>query len=123
MSKKVLVVDDSTMMRMVVKEAIEDLNDVETVEATNGYEAFKSLPQHSFDMIILDLNMPEINGWEVLRFVKSHQFYKHIPIIIISTDHKDADVRTGLALGANKYFTKPFEMEQLKETVSELLRV
>ncbi len=121
MSKKVLVVDDSTIMRSLVVSAIEELEGVETVEAANGSEALKTLPQHKFDLIITDINMPEINGLEIVHFVKTHQLYKTIPTIIISTDHGDAEVKKGLSLGANRYFIKPFQMDELKEVVSEFL--
>jgi two-component system chemotaxis response regulator CheY len=123
LSKKVLVVDDSTIMRSLVVSAIEEIDGVETVEAANGSEALKTLPQHKFDLIITDINMPEINGLEIVHFVKSHQFYKTIPTIIISTDHGDAEVKKGLALGANRYFIKPFQMDELKEVVSEFLGI
>lgn len=121
MSKKILVVDDSAIMRSLVVSALEEISGVETVEACNGYEALKVLPQHPFDMIITDINMPEINGLEIVHFVKSNETYKKIPTVIISTDHGEADVKKGLALGANRYFVKPFEMERLKDTVLELL--
>ncbi len=121
MNKKILVVDDSAIMRSLVVSALEEIDGVETVEACNGYEALKALPQHTFDMIITDINMPEINGLEIVHFVKSNESYKKIPTIIISTDHGEAEVKKGLSLGANRYFIKPFEMERLKETVVEFL--
>ncbi|MEK7286022.1 MAG: response regulator [Nitrospirota bacterium] len=123
MSKKILVVDDSAIMRSLVVSAIEELNGVETVEAGNGYEALKLLPQHTFDMIITDINMPEINGLEIVHFVKSSEIYKKIPTVIISTDHGEAEVKKGLALGANRYFIKPFDMEQLKDAVKDFLKI
>ena len=123
MSKKVLVIDDSSIMRSLVVSAIEELRDVETVEACNGSEALKALPHHTFDLIITDINMPEINGLEVVHFVKNHEFYKKIPTIIISTDHGEEDVKKGLALGANHYFIKPFEMDSLKDVVCGFLKI
>jgi two-component system chemotaxis response regulator CheY len=116
MAKKVLVVEDSAVMRSLVTSSLEELMDVETVEACNGLEAFKALPRDRFDLIVLDLNMPEINGWEVLRFVKQSELYKNIPVIIVSTDHGNANMEKGLSLGASFYFIKPVEMERLKET-------
>ncbi len=123
MNKKILVVDDSAIMRSLVVSAIEEIAGVETVEASNGYEALKVLPQHTFDMIITDINMPEINGLEIVHFVKNNENYKKIPTVIISTDHGEAEVKKGLALGANRYFIKPFDMEQLKDTVKEFLKI
>ncbi len=123
MSKKILVVDDSAIMRSLVVSALEELKGVETVEAANGYEALKALPQHTFDMIITDINMPEINGLEIVHFVKSNELYKKIPTIIISTDHGEEEVKKGLSLGANRYFIKPFGMDRLQDTVREFLNI
>ncbi len=123
MNKKILVVDDSAIMRSLVVSALEELNCVETVEAANGYEALKALPQHTFDMVITDINMPEINGLEIVHFIKNNELYKKIPTIIISTDHGEEEVKKGLSLGANRYFIKPFEMERLQSTVREFLNI
>jgi two-component system chemotaxis response regulator CheY len=122
MSKKVMIADDSASMRSFVTGSLLDL-DVETIEVCNGYEALKVLPQHRFDLIILDINMPEMNGLEVLRFVKNHESYKKIHAIVISTDHNKADVKMGLVLGADRYLTKPFEIERLKDTICEVLSI
>ena len=121
MSKKILVVDDSPATRAFLVSALEEIDGVEIVEAGNGYEALKALPQNAFNAIITDINMPEMNGLELVRFVKSNDMYKKIPIFIISTDHREADVKKGLSLGADWYFVKPIEMEQLKNTIEVFL--
>ena len=110
-------------MRSLVISAIAGLQGVETVEAANGAEALKALPHHTFDLMIIDINMPAINGLEFIHFVKHHEFYKKIPIIIISTDRGKEDVERALALGANRYFKKPFEIGDLKEAIFEFLKV
>ena len=121
MTRKVLVVEDSAIMRSIVISSLQELEGVETVEASNGLEAFRALPHDRFDLIVLDLNMPEINGWEVLRFVKQSELYKNIPVIIVSTDHGKANTEKGIALGATCYFVKPVEMERLKEAAWQCL--
>lgn len=123
MSKKILIVDDSATMRSMLVSIIEEIKDVQPIEAANGFEALKALPQQSFDLIITDINMPEINGLEIVHFVKNNPTYQKIPLIIISTEHGQADVKKGLALGAQKYITKPFDPDQLKSTVKELLNL
>lgn len=123
MTKKILVVDDSATMRSMLMSIIEEIKNVELIEANNGFEALKALPQQSFDLIITDINMPEINGLEIVHFVKSNPAYQKIPLIIISTEHGQADIKKGLALGAQKYITKPFDPDQLKKTVKELLNL
>ncbi|MEK7748200.1 MAG: response regulator [Nitrospirota bacterium] len=120
MSKTIMIADDSASMRSLVKECLEGL-DVEIIEVTNGYKALKALTQHHFDLMILDINMPEMSGLEVLGFTKKHESYREIRIIIISTDHNEADVKKGLALGADRYLIKPFQMERMRSEVSEMM--
>jgi two-component system chemotaxis response regulator CheY len=122
-TKKILVVDDSATMRSMLVSIIEEIKGVELVEASNGFEALKALPQQSFDLILTDINMPEINGLEIVHFVKSNPTYQKIPLIIISTEHGQADIKKGLELGAQKYITKPFDPDHLKKTVKELLKI
>jgi len=122
MSKKVLVIDDSSTIRSLITHSLEELNDYEMVEAKNGFEALKELPRMHFDLIITDINMPEINGLEIVNFVRNHPEYQTIPLIIISTENGDEDRRKGILLGANEYITKPFESEQIKEVVSRVMR-
>ena len=121
MSKKVLVIDDSSTIRSLITHSLEELNDYEMVEAKNGFEALKALPRMHFDLIITDINMPEINGLEIVKFVRNHPEYQTIPLIIVSTENGEEDVRKALSLGANEYITKPFNPEQIKDVVSRLM--
>lgn len=121
--KKVLVVDDSAGMRSLLVSTLEEIDGIEAVEACNGFEALKALPMQPFDLIMTDINMPEINGLEIVHFIKSNQIYQRIPLVIISTEKGQSDIQKGLALGAQKYITKPFDPEQVKKTVKELLNL
>jgi two-component system chemotaxis response regulator CheY len=121
--KKVLVVDDSATMRSLLVSTLEEIDGIETVQASNGFEALKALPMQSFDLVLTDINMPEINGLEIVHFIKNNETYRNIPLIIVSTEHGQADIQKGLALGAQKYITKPFDPEHVKKTVKELLNV
>lgn len=120
MSKKVLVVEDSSAMRSLISSTVEELAGYETVEAGNGFEALKALPAHQFDLIITDINMPDINGLEIVNFVKNNASYKKIPMIIVTTEQGDEDRKKGLALGAAEYITKPFDPEKLKTIVRKV---
>jgi two-component system, chemotaxis family, chemotaxis protein CheY len=122
-TKKVLVVDDSATMRSLLVSTLEEIDGIETVQASNGFEALKALPMQSFDLVLTDINMPEINGLEIVHFIKNNQTYRNIPLVIISTERGQADIQKGLALGAQKYITKPFDPEQVKKTVKELLNL
>jgi two-component system chemotaxis response regulator CheY len=118
---KILVVEDSASMRSYVTNIIESGADgVEIVEAENGFEALKTLPHHKFDAILTDINMPDINGLELVSFLKNHPVYKSIPIMVISTESTAEDRNRAAALGAEEYLVKPFEAPEL---VAKLLRL
>jgi two-component system chemotaxis response regulator CheY len=119
--KRVLVVDDSSTTRALIVAAIEEMEGFETIEAPNGFEALKRIPQQSLDLIVTDINMPDINGLEIVHFVKHHPEYRTIPMLIVSTEGSDEDVRRGLNLGASAYVKKPFEPEHLQSTIRRLI--
>ncbi len=121
MNKKVMVVEDSSTMRSLIVDTIEDLTGYEAVEVKNGIEALKTLPTQKFDLIITDINMPNINGLEVVSFVKGHPEYKSIPMIIVSTEQGEKEIQKGLALGASEYLTKPFLPENLKKVIQKVM--
>ena len=118
---KILVVEDSASMRSYVTTIIEGDTDLEIVEASTGFEALKALPHHKFDAIVTDINMPDINGLELVSFLKNHPVYKAIPIMIISTESADGDRQRAAALGAEAYVCKPFEASELMEKLRRLL--
>jgi len=122
-SKKLLVVEDSKITRELIVSAIEDIGDFEIVEAGNGFEALKLLPRNRFSLILTDINMPDINGLELVKFIRSNEFYKSIPLIIISTEGSKRDREKGVALGANGYLVKPFEPQDLQELVKSYLGI
>ena len=121
--KKILVVEDSRITRELIVSAIEDVGDFEIVEAGNGFEALKLLPRNRFCLILTDINMPDINGLELVKFIRSNEFYKEIPLIIISTEGSKRDREKGVALGANGYLVKPFEPEDLQELVKKYVGI
>jgi len=121
--KRVLVVDDSSTTRALIVATIEEMEGFETIEAPNGFEALKRIPQQPLDLILTDINMPDINGLEIVHFVKHHPDYRSIPLIIVSTEGSDEDVKRGMDLGAAAYVKKPFEPEQLKSTIRRLVNV
>lgn len=122
MAATVLLVEDSRAVRALVSNVLEEVGDINLVEVGNGFDALKALPGFRFDLIITDINLPEITGLEIVRFVKEHPGYQHIPVLIISTQRSQADIQRGLSLGASAYLGKPFEPEQLKATVRDLLQ-
>ncbi len=124
---KILVVEDSSSMRAYLTTIIEggtdSLSDLEIVEAASGFEALKTLPHHKFDAILTDINMPDINGLELVSFLKNHPVYRAIPIMVISTESSDEDRRRAEALGAEEYLIKPFQSNELVNKLLRLLHV
>jgi len=110
---RVLVVDDSSAMRGFVTALLESDGQYEVEEATSGFDALRALPRSQFALIITDINMPDINGLELVRFVRDSDRHRSTPLILISTDGREADRERGLKLGADAYVTKPFSGEQL----------
>ncbi len=121
MAKRILVVEDSRMTRSLIVSSLEEVGDFTIIEAENGFEALRKLPEVSPDLVITDINMPDINGLEVVRFVKQSENFKDIPVIIVTTEGRDVDRERGLKLGADRYLVKPFAPEQLQIYVKELL--
>ena len=116
----ILVVDDSPTMRKMIRAALRTLADT-FYESANGLEAIEQLALHPVDLITLDLNMPDMHGLEFLRFVRAHARHRHTPVVVITTRSDQASRREALQAGANAYLTKPFQAEELRELVSQLL--
>ena len=115
--KKILITEDSPTMRSLLVSTIEAMDGFELVEAGSGFEALRLLPRENVDLIITDINMPDINGLELISYVRNNPNYKAIPLFIISTESSAKDKEKGLALGANEYVTKPFNPAKLQELI------
>ena len=121
MSKKILIAEDSLTMRSLIVSTIVAIGDYETVEAANGFEALRILPREKVDLIITDINMPDINGLELVSFIRNSDNYRETPLFIISTESSDRDREKGMSLGANAYLVKPFAPDQLQTLIREYL--
>lgn len=121
MAPKILIAEDSPTMRALIVSTIAALGDYEIVEAANGFEALRILPREKVDLVITDINMPDINGLELVSFIKSNPNYEGTPLFIISTEGSERDREKGLALGANAYLVKPFAPEELQALIQKYL--
>ena len=119
--KSILVVDDSPTMRRMVKACLRDLNGVMFDEAGTGLEAIEHLTLSPVALMILDLNMPDMHGLDVLRFVRGHSLYRKVPIIILTTRGDQQSRDAAMAAGASSYLVKPFAPEILASYVSALM--
>ena len=120
--QRILIVEDSATMRSLLASTLEELDiPVKVTEAESGFEALRFLPREEFDLVVTDINMPDINGLELVSFLKSNAKYRSIPLIIVSTESSDRDRDKGLELGADAYMVKPFEPEELRQIARDLL--
>ena len=119
---RILLVEDSSAMRAFVRAALEDEADVEVIEAASGFEALRLLPRQPYDLVITDIHMPDINGLEVISFMRKSDAHKTTPLLIISTEAAAKDRDRALALGADGFLSKPFEATALKDAVARLSR-
>ena len=97
------------------------LRKVKSTQAGSGLEAIERLAIEPVDLMVLDLNMPDMHGMEVIGFVRSHHAYRDIPIVVLTTKGESSR-KEALAAGANHYLTKPFNPQQLADVVGSLLR-
>lgn len=124
MIARILVVEDSSAMRAFVRAALEEAGIVrDVVEAGSGFEALRVLPREPFELAIIDINMPDVNGLELIRFMRSSDAHKTTPLLVISSESSERDRERGLSLGANAYLAKPFTAEALVAAVRSLAQL
>jgi two-component system chemotaxis response regulator CheY len=117
--KAVLVVDDSPTIRRMVKVALADVAPA-FVEAGNGLEAIEQLTLNAVQLIVLDLNMPDMHGLEVLKFVRRHPTYRNLPVIVLTTRGDETSRELAMQAGATAYLTKPFSPTALADQARAL---
>jgi DNA-binding response OmpR family regulator len=120
MSKKVLIVDDELNI-VTALEFLLQRSGYEVMAAQNGDEALKRVESFAPDLVLLDVMMPRISGYEVCRRMRERPDWKHIKIIMLSAKGREAEVSKGVSLGADLYVTKPFSNNELVGKIGELL--
>ena len=118
--KRVLIVDDEKDIVDSIKFMLE-LEDIECIEAYDGEEALSKARNEHPDLILLDIMLPKINGYKIARLLKFDEFYKNIPIIMLTARTQEKDIELGQETGADEYVTKPFDMEMLVGLVKKYL--
>jgi two-component system chemotaxis response regulator CheY len=120
MSRKIMTVDDSASVRKMISFTLKQ-HGYEVVEAVNGTEALRKLKEEKIDMLITDINMPELDGIDLVRKVRDNPSYKFIPIIILTTEAQAGKKEEAKAAGATGWIVKPFRPEQLAAVVRKVL--
>lgn len=118
---EILVVDDSKVMREMIVACLRVLPASTFTHAASGLEAIERLSQRRSDLVVLDLNMPDIGGIEVLEFVRGQDKLRSLPIIIVTTRGDEASRNRALEAGATRFITKPFTQEAIIAEVGALL--
>jgi len=117
---KILVADDNKQIRMLVGAALRTLGH-ELIEAVDGEDALAAAIREQPDLMLLDVTMPKLDGFEVLRFLRKRPETANIKVIMLTTAAQKDDLKHGVDLGCDDYLTKPFEPKVLRETVEALL--
>jgi len=121
MLKKILIVDDSSLLHQMYKLVFMRYKGCKVVSAMNGLEALDKLSQEEgIELVLLDINMPVMNGLQFLQNIQDDGNYKELPIIIVSTEGKEEDTLRGLAMGARGYIKKPFQPAELHTMIEKI---
>jgi two-component system chemotaxis response regulator CheY len=124
MKDKVLFVDDVKLMKKIVKQALDKANiEIDMLDAADGKEALDILAKEfqEVKLILTDWNMPVMNGFELLTAVKSSNEYKHIPVIMMTTEAEKDHINKAINAGAENYLIKPFNNDELRKKVAKVL--
>ena len=120
---EILVVDDSKVMREMVVACLRAQPGAAFTHASSGLEALEKLSLKAFDLVVLDLNMPDIGGYEVLEFVRSQDKLRSLPILVVTTRGDEDSKARALQSGASSFMTKPFAPEAILAEARSLLLV
>jgi two-component system chemotaxis response regulator CheY len=118
---KILVVDDSKVMREMIVACLRGVPGLEFAHAASGLEAIERLSLAPFDLVFLDLNMPDIGGFEVVEFIRSQDTLKALPVIVVTTRGDDGSRTRALEIGASRFMTKPFSPDMVVAELRSLI--
>jgi two-component system chemotaxis response regulator CheY len=121
MAKNILIVDDSASMRQMISFTLKDAG-YDVIAAGNGKEALTKLDGTKVEMVLTDLNMPEMNGIELIRQLRAKPGYKFIPIVMLTTESQETKKQEGKQAGASGWIVKPFKPDQLLDTVKKFVK-
>jgi two-component system chemotaxis response regulator CheY len=119
---KFLIVDDFSTMRRIVRNLLKEIGYGNADEAEDGSVALNKLKGASYDFVVSDLNMPNMNGFDLLRSIRADQALKALPVLLVTAEAKKDDIITAAQIGASGYIVKPFTKATLEEKVNKILQ-
>jgi two-component system chemotaxis response regulator CheY len=120
--KRILIVEDSPTMRQLLVFALRRLKGVEIVEAQDGMDGLRKVSSDHFDLALIDINMPVMDGLKLISLIRGEESLRSIPIVVITTEGAKEDRERALSLGANEYLTKPIQANHVLTVVKGLLK-
>lgn len=120
---RILIVEDSPTMRQLLVFALKRLKDVDLVEAQDGMDGLRKVTSDHFDLALVDINMPVMDGLKLISLIRGEDSLKGMPIIVITTEGASEDRERALALGADEYLTKPIQANKVLQVAKSLLKV
>ncbi len=120
---RILIVEDSPTMRQLLAFALKRLKDVDIVEAQDGMDGLRKVSSDHFDLALIDINMPVMDGLKLISLIRGEDNLRAMPIIVITTEGAKEDRERAIALGANEYLTKPIQANKVLRIAQSLLKV
>jgi two-component system chemotaxis response regulator CheY len=119
---RILIVEDSPTMRQLLAFALKRLKDVDIVEAQDGMDGLRKVSSDHFDLALIDINMPVMDGLKLISLIRGEDSLRAMPIIVITTEGAKEDRERAIALGANEYLTKPIQANKVLRIAQSLLK-
>ena len=120
--KRILIVEDSPTMRQLLVFALRRLKDVDIIEAQDGMDGLRKVSSDHFDLALIDINMPVMDGLKLISLIRGEDSLRDIPIVVITTEGAKEDRERALSLGANEYLTKPIQANRVLRVAQSLLK-
>ena len=119
---KFLIVDDFSTMRRIIRGLLKEMGCNNADEAEDGVVALSMLKQHKYDFVVSDINMPNMNGFDLLKAVKAEESLKHLPVLMVTAEARKEDIVLAAQTGAAGYIVKPFTKATLEEKVQKIMQ-
>ena len=119
---KFLVVDDFATMRRIVRNLLKDLGHMNSDEAEDGVDALNKLRRAKYDFVVSDVNMPNMNGFDLLRSIRAEETLKELPVLMVTAEAKKEDIITAAQAGASGYIVKPFTKATLEDKLTKIMQ-